>query len=103
MAKNHKAGCPMRPVLSAINTPEYQLAKWLETQLKPLLNNEHAVVSSTAFVGELRQLRPSSTDLCVSFDIKSLFTNVPLKEVIDDITKTVFPEAAPPLLFTNNQ
>ena len=99
MAKNHKIGCPMRPVLSAINTPEYHLAKWLETQLKPLLHSDYAVASSSAFIGELELLRPSSSDLCVSFDIKSLFTNVPLGEVIDDIVKTVFPEGSPPLLF----
>ncbi len=41
--------------------------------------------------------------VCVSFDIKSLFTNVPLKDVLEDIVKTVFPDAAPPLLFNNNQ
>ena len=101
MAKIHKTNCPMRPVLSAINTPEYQLAKWLESQIKPLLDSRYSVTSSSAFIDELRQLQPSSTDQCVSFDIKSLFTNVPLREVIDDIAETVFPRGAPQLLFAN--
>ena len=82
MAKNHKNGCPMRPVLSAIDTPEYHLAKWIETQLKPLLCDNYSVASSSEFVNELCLLKPKPTDVCVSFDIKSLYTNVPLEEVI---------------------
>ena len=100
MAKVHKNNCPMRPVLSAINTPEYHLAKWLESQVKPLLNSRYTVTSSSVFIDELRQQKPNPTDHCVSFDIKSLFTNVPLREVIDDIANTVFPRGTPPLLFT---
>ena len=88
MAKNHKEGCPMR--IYAINTAEYNLAKWLEQQLKPFMHNKYSVVSSSAFVDELKQLKPDSSDQCVSFDIKSLFTNVPLKEVVDDIADTVY-------------
>ena len=34
MAKNHKDGCPLRPVLSALNTSEYALSKWIELQIK---------------------------------------------------------------------
>ena len=90
MAKIHKEGCPLRPVLSAINTPEYYLAKWLEQHLKPFVDNTYTVHSSSDFLEELHSLRPSDTDVCVSFDIKSLYTNVPLKEVIDDIVKTVY-------------
>ena len=32
----------------------------------------------------------SSKDFCVSFDVESLFTNVPLEEVIQDIANTMF-------------
>ena len=102
-AKNHKPNCPMRPVLSAVNTSEYELAKWLEKQIKPLLNNRYSVTSSSAFIDELRQLKPRPTDHCVSFDIKSLFTNVPLKEVIDDIVQTVFPVDGEQLLFIKKE
>ena len=90
MVKNHKKNCPMRPVLSAINTPEYNLAKWLEKQLRPFLNDPYSVPSSEAFCNELRQVKPSPSDLYVSFDIKSLYTNVPVKEVVDDICNVVY-------------
>ena len=93
-AKHHKEGCPMRPVLSAVNTPEYHLAKWMEKQLKPFVDNRYSVPSSSTFVDQLSQLKPTASDTCVSFDIKSLYTNVPLDEVIDDIAATVYSDTA---------
>ena len=45
MAKDHKPNWPLSPVLSAINTPEDVLAaKWLERQLKPLLEDKHSTL-----------------------------------------------------------
>ena len=38
---------------------------------------------------------PHSVDHCVSFDIKSPFANVTLKDVIDNIMRTVFPRNTP--------
>ena len=102
MAKNHKANCPMRPVLSAINTPEYYMAKWFESQLKPYVTDKYTVSSSTAFVEELRNIKPSPNDICVSFDICSLYTNVPLAEVIDNITNTVFGASGTSTIFNDN-
>ena len=93
MAKNHKKDCPMRPVLSAIKTPEYHLAKWLEKQIKPFLSDNYSVSSSSAFVEEIQKIKPQPSDVIVSFDIKSLYTNVPLKEVVDDIAKTVYSDS----------
>ena len=101
-AKHHKAACPMRPVLSAIKTPEYNLAKWLETQIKPFLVNKFSVTSSSTFVDELSTLKPVPSDQCVSFDIKSLYTHVPLREVVNDISDTIFSKTAKPSIFTNH-
>ena len=103
MAKNHKDGCPTIPVLSALNTPEYHLAKWLEKQIKPFLQNKYSVDSSYVFLQELNHLQPGPTDICVSFDVKSLFTNVPLLEVLSDIKKTIFPTKATPTVFSKSK
>ena len=102
MAKNHKKNCPLRPVLSAINTPEYYLAKWFEKQLKPFLTDQYSVASSAVFVEELQHTKPTSSDICVSFDICSLYTNVPLLEVIEDITTTVFSKSKTSKIFDDN-
>ena len=90
MAKVHKPNCPLRPVLSAINTPEYGLAKWLERQLKPLLNDIHSTLSSKEFVEKVTSIKTEKTDFMATFDIKSLYTEVPVKEVINDILFTVY-------------
>ena len=103
MAKHHKRGCPMRPVLSAINTAEYNLAKWMEQQLKPFLTNSFSVSSSTEFVDHLSSLKPQPSEICVSFDIKSLFTHVPLMEVVEDITSTVYSDTATSSIFANSK
>ena len=103
MAKHHKDGCPMRPVLSAINTPEYQLAKWIERHLKPFVDNRHSVPSSSIFVDQLSQIKPSANEICVSFDIKSLYTNVPLNEVVEDIVATVYSDSAASTFFRDSK
>ena len=58
MAKHHKTGCPLRPVLSAIDTPEYRLCKWLEIQLKPLLNSKWIINSNIEFMDSLKTIKP---------------------------------------------
>ena len=69
----------MRPVLSAIKTPEYNLAKWLERQLKPFLCDKFSVTSSTTFVEELQKIKPKPSDVIVSFDIKSCSLQVKIE------------------------
>ena len=90
MAKNHKNDCPLRPVLSAIDTAEYALSKWIESKIKPFYNSKWSVTSTNSFVDDLNTIKPCSDDICVSFDIKSLFTNVPLKEVVEDVANVVY-------------
>ena len=90
MAKNHKEKCPLRPVLSALNTPEYKISKWLESQLKPYLNSKWSINSNFEFMEKLKKIKPQSTDKLFSFDIKSLYTNVPLEETIEKVTKVVY-------------
>ena len=44
---------PFRPILSAINTPIYKLAKFLVSVLKSLTNNGYTVKDSFAFAEEI--------------------------------------------------
>ncbi len=90
MAKVHKPDCPLRPVNSMIGTAEYKLAKWLDNLLKEHIPDDHTVNSTTNFIGKLKEFDVHGGDFCVSFDVESLFTNVPLSEVIDDICNYFF-------------
>ena len=50
LPKTHKEGLAMRPILSATQTYNYALAKWLEDKLKPLSYNQYTVPDTFQFV-----------------------------------------------------
>lgn len=89
--KVHKEGHPLRPILSAINTANYNIAKFLVPILAPLTKNEYTVTDSFQFVNELKNLSfPNCT--IASFDVKSLFTQIPLDETINICMEELFAE-----------
>ena len=63
--------------LSATGTYNYKLAKWLDEKLKPLSVNEHTVNDIFVFADELREMKIKDHEVLVSYDVSSLFTNVP--------------------------
>ena len=71
-----------RPILSAINTPGYNLAKFLIPILEPLTHNEFTVKDSFSFAKEIT--RYDSSLFMASLDVESLFTNIPLKETMNN-------------------
>ena len=79
---------PFRPILSAINTPTYKLAKFLVPILKSLTSNEYTVKDSFAFAEEI--VEQDSEFFMGSLDIDSLFTNIPLEETIYICTNILF-------------
>ena len=91
LPKTHKEKLAMRPILSATNTYNYALAKWLDNMLKPLSLNQHTVTDIFDFVNELpRDLNVTPGDLLVSYDVSSLYTNVPLDETIKILADRAF-------------
>ena len=85
LAKIHKAledGIPsLRPILAAIGTPTYNLAKFCDQLLKPLTNIDYLTKDSSSFVEQVLDFDTSC--FMASFDIKSLFTNIPLTEMFN--------------------
>ena len=71
-----------RPILSAINTPGYNLAKFLIPILEPLTHNEYTVKDSFSFAREITTY--DSSLFMASLDVESLFTNIPLKETLNN-------------------
>ena len=71
---------PFRPILSAIETPTYNLAKFFVPILKPLTENKYSVKDSFSFCKDLSEMEPKF--YMTSFDMESLFTNIPLDEAI---------------------
>ena len=85
LPKIHKKDCPLRLILSMCGSPQYTVSKWLCDIITPVAKYycKHNVKDTFQFIDILReQPVPSSSYMC-SFDVVSLFTNVPVMETID--------------------
>ena len=82
LPKVHKANNPLRPIMSAINTYNYKLAKFLVPILQPIACNEYTINSTQEFANFIKTLRYEGNMYLASFDVTSLFTNIPTEETI---------------------
>ena len=90
--KTHKKrdqGTPVRPILASIGTFNYNLAKFFVPLLDPLTRNEYTIKDSFELVNEITQLEIDNF-VMASFDIESLFTNIPLAETVSIISDSLF-------------
>ena len=87
--KQQVDGCrPFRLILSALQTPTYNLAKFLVPILNPLTKNEYTVKDSFQFAEEICEQDPTLT--MGSLDVDSLFTNIPVDKAIDICVNQLF-------------
>ena len=69
----------MRPIVSLRGSPTYQLSKYLTNVLKPLTDeSRHKIQSTENFIDALETIQTPDDYKLVSFDVKSLFTSIPL-------------------------
>ena len=68
---------PFRPILSAIKTPSYILAKYLVSLIEPITKNNFTVKNSFEFSKEIWE--QSSEYFTASLDVESLITNIPME------------------------
>ena len=73
-----------------VGSPEYKLAKFLDMVIKPYILDKHMLRSSYEFLEKLQEINLNSNQVMVSFDVKSLFTNVALQEAIDLISDKIY-------------
>ena len=82
---------PLRPIVSNIGTATYHLSKYLAKLLSPLSESEYTIKKNTKnFVEKIKKEHIPNDHLLVSFDVKSLFTNVPLDETIEIILNRIY-------------
>ena len=75
---------PFRPIVSSIGIYNYELAKYLCSLLQSYIPSNYCTQDSFTFVNEIQDI-PLSGNFMVSFDVESLFTNIPLDECIDKV------------------
>lgn len=84
--KDHKNGMPLRPVVSTINAPAQPLAKFINRILRHVADKtKYNILNSKTFRQELESVVLNDNDILVSFDVKSLFTCIPLNMIIEAV------------------
>ena len=73
---------PFRPIVSSIGTFNYKLASFLGGLVKNVTFTEYSCSDTFSFLDELSKY-DIKEKFSVSFDVCSLFTNIPLNETLD--------------------
>ena len=93
LPKTHKeySNIPkFRPIVCTTGMPHYSAGKFLTVLLNPLAMNEFTLKDSFDAVNKIISVPPHLFDNgynYASFNVESLFTNVPIKRTIDIILK----------------
>lgn len=91
LPKTHKEGKKMRPIVSNVNAPSYKLAKWLVNEFKKLPKLDSlSVKNSFDFVGRIKNLKLNENEVILSFDVSSLFPNIPVDISLMEIEKYLY-------------
>lgn len=79
LIKIHKNDLPVRPITSACCSPGFKLAKLLTKILSETFHEEgFHVKNSLDFVKLVRDIDIEDDELMISFDVVSMFTNIPI-------------------------
>ena len=90
--KIHKDNIPLRPIVSNIGSVNRPLSKWISKYTSPYIGtfSPSHIRNSLEFTSKLSELS-GEVDVTrlkmVSFDVASLFTNVPVEEVLDFLVR----------------
>ncbi|UYV70929.1 hypothetical protein LAZ67_8001139 [Cordylochernes scorpioides] len=88
LPKIHKPNNPLRPIVSYTGSPIYPLAKYLSTIISPFQKFlPHTVQNATSMVEVMQGIAIPQNYHMVSFDVESLYTSIPHKEAISEISK----------------
>ena len=84
---------PLRPILSMVGSAQHELARWLAEVIRPVLNrySSNVVKDSFSFCADLQDYGyVSDNAFMCSFDVVSLFTNVPIDETVQICLDTLY-------------
>lgn len=84
LSKIHKEPCPLRSIVSFNASLTYNLSRFLVDLLAPVTGkNGFTIRNSPEFVMLMREQAFQENDGIVSFDVVSLFTNVPTQLAVE--------------------
>ena len=83
LPKIHKAGTPLRPIVSSRGSITYGVAKELSHIIKPLVGQPpHHLKNTQHFIQQLQGKKLEPGETITSFDVKALFTSLPVQPSI---------------------
>ena len=86
LPKIHKAGNPLRPIISSRGSVTYGAAKVLTKVLKPLVGKSpHHIQITSVFVNKAKGITLQLGECLTSYDVTSLFTSVPIDPALNII------------------
>jgi len=88
LPKVHKAGFPLRIVVSSIGSPLYNMAKYLHDMLVTSIKKPASFVrDSWSFVDSIKNKTIESHEVMLSLDVTALFNNIPKELVLRAVEK----------------
>ena len=86
LPKIHKAGVPLRPIISSRGSATYETDKELAKIIKPLAGRfPHHVQNNKDFLESIRNIKLQPDEYIILYDVSALFTSIP----IDPATKII--------------
>lgn len=86
LPKIHKEDFPLRPICSFINSPSYELCKYVINILKKLTEaSEFNVKNSLQFKDRIKGVHIEHNEKLISLDVVSLFPSIPINLALDII------------------
>jgi hypothetical protein len=96
LPKIYEADIPLRPIVSSGGSPSYALPDFLHKILSPVAGNTDSFLkNSKHFIKLTQEMNLRNEDYLVSFDV-SLFTKIPVEEVLHAIRNRLNPNSSFP-------
>ena len=90
LPKVHKQGVSVSPLLATFKAPSCKLAKYLIKFIGQLTNNQYTINNSYEFKEQISSMEFAEEVFVASFDVTSLFTNVPVRETVDIVLGSLY-------------
>ncbi|XP_075163277.1 uncharacterized protein LOC142235912 [Haematobia irritans] len=88
VADNYSESTPLRPICSSIDSPSYNLSKYIVGILRNItLDSKYIVKDSADFKTRLENMTIEDDEVLISFDVVSLFPSIPVKLAIQTIER----------------
>ena len=89
-AKMHKPGVPIRPIISYSGSPLNNLNKYIDSTLKAYVKDENNNAKNSTTFSNYIIFPIEDDEIMVSFDVTSLYTNIPIIDTLNIIMDCFF-------------